>query len=361
VTIFDDFYEDLYFDGGFGRTGVVPTLVQSVTTDGANSSTTVTGTLPGAPTAGNMLVAIVFVDKNAGGFNAVTGFTEEVDLSSSSVSMAVYVKLVAAGTETSCTVTWTTTSPSGGAIWYAEYAGTGSGDFEVVTKATNPTAEANVTSVASGTTPVATDVAALAIAAFAKDTFSTGNTMAYSNGFANVGIANVNAEVGRWVATKTLAPADTAGTTATHTGSADQFQGAVIVISKVSDSALGTVAGTVGWSGSATGAVQHRGAATGAVTKAGAATGTRVSRGASTGAVAWVGVASGTSVQPVTGLMVTVVNSTELSLDWDNFTGAWAYDIERDGLVVHRALVSNWNDTGLTPATAYCYRVRAVS
>jgi hypothetical protein len=124
----------------------------------------------------------------------------------------------------------------------------------------------------------------------------------------------------------------------------------------------GAVSGTVTWAGSATGARVSAGSTTGTVSWVGSASGARVSAGATTGTVTWAGSATGTNVTPgPTGLMVSVVGDTELSLDWDDYTGALAYDIERDGSVVHRSLTSTWNDTGLSPGTQYCYRVRAVT
>lgn len=62
-----------------------------------------------------------------------------------------------------------------------------------------------------------------------------------------------------------------------------------------------------------------------------------------------------------TGLMAVDISDTEIDLTWDAFTGAIAYDLERDGVVVATDIIGTaYNDTGLTANTTYTYRVRAV-
>jgi hypothetical protein len=72
---------------------------------------------------------------------------------------------------------------------------------------------------------------------------------------------------------------------------------------------------------------------------------------------------------PVTGggfgtpqnLFAVATSSSSIDLDWDAVTGATGYDIERDGQVIVSDNVTNsYTDNGLSPATLYTYRVRAV-
>jgi hypothetical protein len=69
----------------------------------------------------------------------------------------------------------------------------------------------------------------------------------------------------------------------------------------------------------------------------------------------------GTWSSPVTGVVATVTGQKTVTVTWTAVTGARAYDIERNGVVI----ASNWpaspyNDSGLTLNTAYNYRVIAV-
>ena len=63
----------------------------------------------------------------------------------------------------------------------------------------------------------------------------------------------------------------------------------------------------------------------------------------------------------VTGLIATMVSSTEIDLTWTAVSGAGGYDIERDGAVFEFDHPDTaYEDTGLDPDTTYRYRVRAV-
>lgn len=62
-----------------------------------------------------------------------------------------------------------------------------------------------------------------------------------------------------------------------------------------------------------------------------------------------------------TGLTATPVSPSQINLAWDAVTGASAYDIERDGVVVvFDHPTTSYPDTGLSPGVEYDYRVRAV-
>lgn len=59
-------------------------------------------------------------------------------------------------------------------------------------------------------------------------------------------------------------------------------------------------------------------------------------------------------------LTATPVSDTQIDLNWDDVGGVDYYGVERDGQIIATPAVSNYSDTGLTPATLYTYRVRAV-
>ena len=62
-----------------------------------------------------------------------------------------------------------------------------------------------------------------------------------------------------------------------------------------------------------------------------------------------------------TGLAAVVVSSSRIDLSWNPVTGATGYDVDRDGgIIVTGTASTSYSDTGLTPATLYSYRVRAV-
>lgn len=79
------------------------------------------------------------------------------------------------------------------------------------------------------------------------------------------------------------------------------------------------------------------------------------------GTTGWAGQAVGTSLAVPGNFTATVNGTTEIDLDWDAVTGAQGYHIYRDDVLVHTtdAATTAWNDTGLDPATEYCYRVAA--
>lgn len=213
-----------------------PQRVQQITA-GTTSGTSVTLTLPAAPTAGNFLVATIGIDKNSDGGVAMSGWTMVHDSSSASVSLLTYYK-TSDGTETSISPSWTTSTPSGVNAWYAEYAQTGSGPWTVVS-AINPTDETAVSSCSSGTT-AATSVDSTALAFFTVDSgvsgaSSTSNQVTYSNGFSEHASSFLNSAgaAGLWVATYDVASGSTASCTRAYdAGTADKWTGAVIAFGR---------------------------------------------------------------------------------------------------------------------------------
>jgi hypothetical protein len=60
-------------------------------------------------------------------------------------------------------------------------------------------------------------------------------------------------------------------------------------------------------------------------------------------------------------LTAQVISGTQVNLSWTPVAGATRYDIERNGeILVWEHIGTSYSDTGLTAATQYAYRVRAV-
>lgn len=89
------------------------------TTASAVTITTTTVNLPKAAIAGNLLLAVVAVDKQATAINTPAGWTMVKNAPGASVSTAIFKK-VAAGGETGVTFTWTT-AQRGATTWIGEY------------------------------------------------------------------------------------------------------------------------------------------------------------------------------------------------------------------------------------------------
>jgi hypothetical protein len=65
-------------------------------------------------------------------------------------------------------------------------------------------------------------------------------------------------------------------------------------------------------------------------------------------------------VPPV--LTVTDVSPTRKDLSWTAIPDAWAYDVERDGVVIAYGVTgTTYSDTGLPSGATPSYRVRAVN
>jgi hypothetical protein len=67
------------------------------------------------------------------------------------------------------------------------------------------------------------------------------------------------------------------------------------------------------------------------------------------------------SLLPPTGLTATPVSGTEIDLSWVAASGATAYDIERDGIIIAPGYSgTSYADTGRSAGSTYFYRVRSV-
>lgn len=225
------------------------TLVKETTTTSGSSSTTLTCTLASAPTAGNLLVLAMAGDKNTGALT-LAGFTQLYSLLSTSVSLYYWYK-VSAGTETSISPSWATTSTAGNTAWYAEYedtAVTGS-TWSVEGQASNITNEATTLSRSTGTT-AATTLDGIGIAVAAVDSVTNVTTVsAWGNSYAvRYSSSGTFSRGGVFVATKTEVATTAATSTFSYTGTADQVSTAIAVFAKVASgiSAPATEASGVG-------------------------------------------------------------------------------------------------------------------
>lgn len=60
-------------------------------------------------------------------------------------------------------------------------------------------------------------------------------------------------------------------------------------------------------------------------------------------------------------LTATVVSSTRIDLSWTEVAGATGYEVHRGSVLVYNGTERQASDTGLSPASGHCYRVRAVN
>lgn len=61
-----------------------------------------------------------------------------------------------------------------------------------------------------------------------------------------------------------------------------------------------------------------------------------------------------------TGLLITNLAETQLTVDWAGVVGARSYDVERNGTIIATNVVqTQYDDTGLSPNTSYRYRISA--
>ncbi|OQX53079.1 MAG: hypothetical protein B5M48_04035 [Candidatus Omnitrophica bacterium 4484_213] len=74
----------------------------------------------------------------------------------------------------------------------------------------------------------------------------------------------------------------------------------------------------------------------------------------------WTFTVDTTAPEKVTGLNVTPVSDSQLDLSWNPVSDAVKYNIYRDGGYLNSTTATTYSDTGLTPATTYCYKVSAV-
>ena len=240
------------------------TNVQQATGTSAASSTSVSATLGVGATAGNLIWFAAGLDKSAGTITAPAGFTALLSHNSTSISTYIGYK-VAAGGETTITVSRSSSSVSGDTAWVGEFADSAGGTWSVISTATHATDESTVTSWSSGTAADPARTCA-AIAFFAIDSGSSGsgsqsfsNSFTQLNGWANSGLGDM--AVG-WLSS--TAGGSTKESTHTHTSTADQVSGAIATFAKlgVSGDVSDTITATTTAAGEVGGAVQDTTTAT---------------------------------------------------------------------------------------------------
>lgn len=221
---------------------------QSPTTPAAGS-TSLTVTFASATTAGNLIVLCLGGDKNTGALTSIpSGFTAEVVLTSSSVSLYV-VWGVSAG-ETTYNLAWTTTAGSGCYACGIEYSEAGAGAWQMLAKATNGSdGTTAVSSLTSGTT-AALSQDGIALGVFSVDSPSSlgsTDTIAYTNSFISrekeASVFGTGQGAG-WVfvGEKAITAGNTAETTFSYTvpvsGSVtDQWSGAMVTFARAAAAA----------------------------------------------------------------------------------------------------------------------------
>ena len=133
----------------------------------ASALTSMAMTFP-APVAGNLLLAVVGVDKKAGSFTAPPGWTVAFQQAGASVSLAAVYR-VATGDETSATIRWSTAC-AGGSWLVAEYTGINPRDpLGPVRVATySDTARTSM-----GLDPATAEASSIALAVFAVDSMNS--------------------------------------------------------------------------------------------------------------------------------------------------------------------------------------------
>jgi len=212
---------------------VSQTQVQAVSGTSTAAATSVSATLSAA-TAGNILWCAVGMDKSSGTLTPPSGFTTLVAQDSASVSTYVGYK-IAAGGETTITLTRATASTAGDTMWVGEYSDTNTvGTWQVLGSASDLTNETTRLVTPSGTT-AATRQQGQAIAWFTIDSGqSNTGTLTYTNSYTNIRTYAASGKGDVAVAVLADVAAGTSATSSqTHTPTADQTSGVIAVFAKV--------------------------------------------------------------------------------------------------------------------------------
>lgn len=219
---------------------------------GGNSVVSATVTLPEPATAGNLLVAVGSVDKTASYNDPPAGWSRIIaDNSNAGVSQQ-YIYKIAAGGETSVTLTPVSVSRSQSAL-IAEYMNVGTLGVTAQNSQGTP-----ATTCSSGTTASNSNVPALGVSFFGSDSAANveiGRT--YSNGFdeyAFTGEASAGTP-GSNLADKVLVASGTVETTFTTTDTGDEMLGAIGVFYTLSGPVITDVDTDETWDDGSTGLV----------------------------------------------------------------------------------------------------------
>lgn len=217
------------------------TQVQSVSGTSAAAATSVSATLSAA-TAGNILWCAVGMDKSSGTLTPPSGFTTLVSQDSASVSTYVGWK-IAAGGETTITLTRATASTAGDTMWVGEYSDTNTfGTWQILGSASDLTNETTRLVTPSGMT-AAIQQQGQAVAWFTIDSGqSNTGTLTYTNSYTNIRTYAASGKGDVAVAVLANVAAGTAATSSqTHSPTADQTSGVIAVFAKVGQALPATV------------------------------------------------------------------------------------------------------------------------
>ena len=204
-------------------------VTNTLSGDASSALTTPFNTLP---IAGEMLVAVLTVDKDASSVTTIPGFTAPVIVKSGASITLAYSYKVSDGTEASLTQAWVSTG-AGAGLWVGALDPVPGGVIDVA--ANFSTSGFTAVSLSTGTTP-STTRAGLAIALWASDTWNNvDGGRAYTNGFSEVFFNTPTAgagSAGLAVATKTVV-VEAVESTYTTTDPGDQMAAAMLVFGTV--------------------------------------------------------------------------------------------------------------------------------
>lgn len=205
-----------------------------------DATTSLSVSLPGAPTSGNLLVYIMAGDKNTGDLT-LSGFTQVYSMPQTSVSLYFCYK-ISDGSETTINPSWANSAVSGNVCWYAELEDTGvaGSNWQIAGQASNISDNSTVNSWSTGTTGTLT-ADALAVAVVAIDSGDAQTDQAMTNSFSlltDITFGDPSAATPA-VGTKSVTSGTTAETSFSYTGTADQLTGAIVAFYKAA--AGGTV------------------------------------------------------------------------------------------------------------------------
>lgn len=283
---------------------------------GATDLTSVALTLPAAATAGRVLVAAVVVDKAAGSFTLPSGWTRAVaDITGSDVSMML-IHRTAAGGETGVSITWSTAARFAGG-WIGELSGvtlTGALASSANSGSSNVTSQSTGSVTATGAGDAIAILGVDSCSAFGGVSGQPTWTNSFTRQAGQDSISVPGADVGfpGWsVALRSVSAGSVSSTPSW--GSGDQAAAAVLVL---------PASGGGGGSPPAT----------------------------------------------PTGVAAAPLSASSIRVSWSASSGATSYLVERSpngtsgwATVAASHGASPFDDTGLSPATTYHYRVSATN
>lgn len=203
-------------------------IVQSKCDVSTTSGTSRSMTFDSTPTAGNILLTAISLDKQSDAITTPSGWTAiGTHYNSASISGGLAYK-VSDGTEGTVTWDWTTSVLERGML-LMEISSTLFFDQQ----ASADSGASAVTSQSTGTTGTTTYSTGLAVAVWGADTLdNVDGTRAYTNGFSELYATLVGGYVGIIVATKTLSATGAVETTFSCTDTGDQMFGKIAVFTQ---------------------------------------------------------------------------------------------------------------------------------